>query len=146
MMLKRIILIAAMTPPLAAFAAERQTADVIPTLLPLISGDKEIIRPVRLTGDAATNIMNFTQSLGPVYYTAKFVSKLPDDCALLAVRMEVRNTLTTTGQRVPYVGMVPMPLCRDGKPPKYRLNPQQLAQASEIARSFQNTINMSPVR
>jgi hypothetical protein len=145
-MSKALLLMLAAIISFDAQAFERKTDDIMPSLIPLISGDKEIIKPVRLVGDSATDIMNYTQALGPVYFTAKFVSKLPEDCALLAVRMEVRNTLTTTGKRVTYVGMVPMPLCRDGKPPKYRLSPQQLAQASEIARAFQKNINMSPVR
>jgi len=145
-MTKANLLIAMLFLSISTHAAERKTDDIIPTLIPLISGDKEIIKPVRLIGDSATNITNFSQSLGPVYYTAKFVTKLADGCALLAVKMDVHNTLTTTGKRVTYTQMLPMPLCRDGKPPRFKLNPQQLAMASELARSFQNTINTSPVR
>ena len=145
-MTKPSLLIAILFLSVATNAAERKTDDIIPTLIPLISGDKEIVKPVRLVGDSATGIMNFSQSLGPVYYTAKFVTKLAEGCSLLAVKMDVHNTLTTTGKRVTYTQVLPMPLCRDGKPPRFRMNPQQLAIASELARSFQNTINTSPVR
>lgn len=111
---------------------ERSTDDLIPALIPLLSGDKEIVKPVRFVGDAAKKILEYTTALGPIYVTAKYVAPLPDGCAILMVNMEVRNTLTTDGRRVPFVSNIPMPLCKNGKPPVTKIDPATLAKAQEF--------------
>lgn len=128
-------------------AKERQTNDLIPALIPLIDGDKEIVKPVRYVGDSANQILNYTRALGPIYVTAKHVVAMPDGCAVLMLRMEVRNTLTTDGRRVPFVSNIPMPLCKNGKPPQSKIDPATIAKAQEFIsrqKKIESAMSKSP--
>lgn len=140
------ILIAAISISGAAFAEKRQpeqTDDVMSTLIPLLDGKAPISKPIQMIGSAEQNIKSYTRADGPIFYTARLEKRLDKQCGIIVLKVDVHNTLTTSGKKVTYTGYSPIAICPDGKPPQHQLRPDQIAFVNELARELQQLSSMS---
>lgn len=117
--------------------------DLIPALIKVIESPNSFSEPRQLVARYAERLLIMASATGPIYVTASRLAPLDDGCYMIGVQYEVRGALTRDGGRVTAMVNSPTPVCPDGRIPKKRLTPDQLAGALQLMDETKRAINDS---